>query len=417
MKSDTKQDMKSTDYRRKLRERLQSLPQVGAPDEAWRRYPVEALNSLLGLVEAERDDEKSTAPRRLADYRFTHTGDGTLHQVEADSAQEDPIVGRSLEYWRQREQERQDRRLSRANDVEENRLSAVNLAYSPSIYLYGLKSPRGTKGERLRGNLELQLDPETGEDPQSALSLPLLLLEVAEDTRADVSLRMRGLEGLFHKNGGAVLQVVFLVHRRAELLWTFEHVGGADEGDSAPLAVFEKGYLAEESRVHFGTEMRNGGAKILDSRFALQGERARAEHYSLFEPMEDGFIGQKVVFEQYSPHTKTEVESRSVLDGRVRSLFVGTLKIPGGARGSEGHETHRTLMLGPEARVESLPELEIVENDVSCSHASGVSEPSAEDLFYLESRGISFEEARELLAGAFREEIRGKMPRHREEEK
>ena len=91
-------------------------------------------------------------------------------------------------------------------------------------------------------------------------------------------------------------------------------------------------------------------------------------------------------------------------------MCIGTIKIPQGAYQSSGHESHRSLLLSPQARVESLPELEIVENDVSCSHGSTITELDAEARHYLESRGISREDSHALLTAAFADQLRSKMP-------
>jgi len=68
------------------------------------------------------------------------------------------------------------------------------------------------------------------------------------------------------------------------------------------------------------------------------------------------------------------------------------------------------LLLSPQSRIESLPELEIVENDVSCSHGSTVTELDPESRYYLESRGISREDTRVLLTSAFTDQLRSRMP-------
>ena len=74
------------------------------------------------------------------------------------------------------------------------------------------------------------------------------------------------------------------------------------------------------------------------------------------------------------------------------------------AQHSDAYQTNRNLVIGPSAEANSLPGLEILANDVKCSHGATSGELDEEQLFYLRARGIDEAEARDLLVAAFLED-------------
>ena len=81
-----------------------------------------------------------------------------------------------------------------------------------------------------------------------------------------------------------------------------------------------------------------------------------------------------------------------------------------GAQKTDAYQTNRNLLLSPEARAQSVPMLEILANDVRCSHGSSTSPVDPEQVFYLMSRGIPKEQAQEVLVQAFLADVLGRVP-------
>lgn len=92
---------------------------------------------------------------------------------------------------------------------------------------------------------------------------------------------------------------------------------------------------------------------------------------------------------------------KNVLAGRSRGVFQGRIEVARGARGTDGYQMNRALLLSPDAEIDTKPELEIFADDVKCSHGATVGELDPEQLFYLRSRGIPDSEARSILVRAF----------------
>ena len=107
------------------------------------------------------------------------------------------------------------------------------------------------------------------------------------------------------------------------------------------------------------------------------------------------------VVRHVAPNTLSRQTVKNVVAGQARAVFQGRIEVAPGAQKTDGYQRNETLLLSPQAEVNSKPELEIFADDVKYSHGSTVGELDAEQLFYLRSRGIPEAEARSLLVRAF----------------
>ena len=96
--------------------------------------------------------------------------------------------------------------------------------------------------------------------------------------------------------------------------------------------------------------------------------------------------------------------------GRSRSVYTGLIRVDEGARGTDARQTNRNLKLSEDAWAESVPNLEIRNNDVRCSHASAVGPVDEEQRWYLESRGVPTAAAERLIVRGFFEEVLAGLP-------
>ncbi|HEX2025686.1 MAG TPA: SufD family Fe-S cluster assembly protein, partial [Actinomycetota bacterium] len=91
-------------------------------------------------------------------------------------------------------------------------------------------------------------------------------------------------------------------------------------------------------------------------------------------------------------------------------VYSGLIRIHPGARGSDAFQTNRNIVLSDDAKADSIPNLEIENNDVRCSHAASVGPVDDAALFYLQSRGIPRDEAERLIVTAFFQEVLERVP-------
>ena len=101
---------------------------------------------------------------------------------------------------------------------------------------------------------------------------------------------------------------------------------------------------------------------------------------------------------------------KGVLDGHARGVFTGRVLVRPGAQKTDAGQVSSNLLLSEDATVDTRPQLEILADDVKCSHGGTVGQLDEEALFYLRSRGIDRPAARALLTWAFAAEMVERLP-------
>ncbi len=160
--------------------------------------------------------------------------------------------------------------------------------------------------------------------------------------------------------------------------------------------------LADQSSLRLGVVALGGEYAVVRSDCQLSGPGGSLELVSLAFAGADQLIDQRTFVQHEAPHTTSELVATGVVGDHGRTVTTGLIHVHPEARGTNADQTNRSLKLGDHAWAESVPNLEIENNDVRCSHASAVGPVDAEQRFYLESRGIPPEEAERLIvAGTF----------------
>lgn len=115
------------------------------------------------------------------------------------------------------------------------------------------------------------------------------------------------------------------------------------------------------------------------------------------------------VIDHQQPHCTSHQLYKGILDGKSRAVFNGKVFVRHGAQKTDAMQTNKNLLLSKEARVDTKPQLEILADDVKCAHGAAVGQIDEDELFYLQTRGIHGELARNLLTYGFAEEVIGKI--------
>lgn len=134
--------------------------------------------------------------------------------------------------------------------------------------------------------------------------------------------------------------------------------------------------------------------------FALEGEGAHAQVHARFHGTKDQHLGLFMIMHHKVPNTTGDIAIRAVHEQQSRGVYSGLIKIEKQAQKTLSYFKDDVLLLD-EGLAESLPTLEIEANDVKASHGSTTSRVSEEQLFYLQSRGISRARAREMIIEGF----------------
>jgi Fe-S cluster assembly protein SufD len=115
------------------------------------------------------------------------------------------------------------------------------------------------------------------------------------------------------------------------------------------------------------------------------------------------------VIDHRRPHCTSRQLYKGILDGKSRAVFNGKIFVRHDAQKTDAMQTNKNLLLSNEARVDTKPQLEILADDVKCAHGAAVGQIDEEELFYLKTRGIHSDLARNLLTYGFAEEVIGKI--------
>ena len=111
-----------------------------------------------------------------------------------------------------------------------------------------------------------------------------------------------------------------------------------------------------------------------------------------------------------APNTTSDLLFKGALKGKSRSVWQGMIYVAQGAQKTDGYQANRNLVLSEGSRADSIPGLEILADDVRCTHGATVGKLEAEPLFYLKSRGIPQAEAEKIVVEGFFDPIFQRIP-------
>jgi Fe-S cluster assembly protein SufD len=114
--------------------------------------------------------------------------------------------------------------------------------------------------------------------------------------------------------------------------------------------------------------------------------------------------------DHHAPRTESELLFKGAVADEARSVYSGLIHIRNGAHGARAFQTNHNLVLSEGAHADSVPNLDIEENDVRCSHASTVGPIDEDQRYYLESRGISPAVAERLIVLGFFSDLASRAP-------
>ena len=222
-------------------------------------------------------------------------------------------------------------------------------------------------------------------------SLTLLLHLGSENRTSKQSLHAGNVEIVLEKNAKLkfielqdfdsqvwnLTQERAILGEKAELEWIFGVLGSQLTKSSTEICLNGEGGSAKSSGFYFSN---------LNQHFDLD---TRLQHKA--------------------PSTTSHFVYKGVLLDQSRSIWQGMIYVSPEAKKADGYQGNQNLLLSHQARADSIPALEILANDVQCSHAATVGSLDADQLFYMESRGISRNEAEKLIVQGFFEPILDKI--------
>lgn len=137
----------------------------------------------------------------------------------------------------------------------------------------------------------------------------------------------------------------------------------------------------------------------------MKGEGCESNIFGLYFTDGQQHIDNNVFIDHASPHCTSNTRYKGVLDDKATGVFSGKVLVRKDSQKTLAYQANNNILISDEAIINSKPQLEIYADDVKCSHGATFGQLDPEAMFYLRSRGISFEESRMLLMYAFASEV------------
>jgi Fe-S cluster assembly protein SufD len=278
--------------------------------------------------------------------------------------------------------------------VDHNKLTAAHAAFSTDGVLIDVEP-----GSVMETPLVVEVQATTA----GTASFPRVHVRVGADAEARLLVAYRSADG-----------ARLLIVPRVDLevgdggRLRFLSVQGIDH--AASTVVHQRATLGRDSTSRLGEIGLGGRLGRLDLGVSLVGDGSSSEVVGLYFGEGDQTLDYRMVIDHQGRSTTSDVFLKGAVEDDAQSVFTGLLRIEKDAARTSTFETNRNLVLSENAKAHSVPNLEILCNDVICGHASSVGPLEPEHLYYLRSRGLSRERAERLLIRGFFQEVIDRMP-------
>jgi len=387
--------------------RFDSLEWPGVEDEAWRRTNLERLlpkgflDQAASVPRPEVGDADSGATPLLPDgYAariITEGGAPTAMALSPDALRQGLVVE-----WAEPEDYPAALESAARADLEDaDRLAVWHWRDTPGSLV--LRVP---KGRILDGPVvvEERLIDRGGDD--AAVRCPHLHVEASENAEIDVVWSIEGAPERPDVTPLVNAGLSALVGPAARVRLTLRQ----GLGERVALFLHDHFEVLRDATVVF-TESHLGGALVKTrARAVLSAQGADARLNGIFVAGEGRHMDIGTLQRHRAPRATSNALYKGVVRPGGRSVFQGLIEVAPHASGTDAYLTNNNLVLGDGARADSLPQLDILTDDVKCSHGSTTGRLDEAQLFYLRSRGYSPEEARRELIRGFLSEIVDRTP-------
>jgi Fe-S cluster assembly protein SufD len=186
---------------------------------------------------------------------------------------------------------------------------------------------------------------------------------------------------------------------------TLRYVNTQDISEKSWIFATQRAQVERDARLDWtALGFGSGGGKVrMDTKLAGPGSEARVTGGYAGGP------GQHLDFdttqEHAAPNTNSDLAFRGVLAAGSTAVWRGMIKVDPGAQQTDAFQESRNLLLSTDAHADAIPGLEILADDVRCTHAAAVAQVDKDQLFYLTSRGLNDEDAKALIIEGFLESL------------
>jgi Fe-S cluster assembly protein SufD len=195
---------------------------------------------------------------------------------------------------------------------------------------------------------------------------------------------------------GARAKLTFVeIQNWGQHVWNFTHARAMVQRDAAIDWIF--GAVGSRLTKNF-------------SELSLEGEGADGRMSGFFFTDGGQHLDHDTQQNHMAPNTSSDLLFKGALVDTSRSVWQGMIYVAPGAQKTDGYQANRNLLLSKQARADSIPGLEILADDVRCTHGATVSQLEEDPIFYLMTRGLSRKDAQRLVVEGFFSSILDRVP-------
>ena len=285
-----------------------------------------------------------------------------------------------------------------AMDDVENPFIAINAAFSQDgMFIHVARNTVVDKPIRL-----LYFTQNKAGNP--VLTTPKITLIAEENSEATI---IESYYGLDHQTASFSNSVNrFLVKENARL----SHYKIQVEGPAAYQIVNTAVQQARNSTfTSFSIDL---GGKIVRNNISayLGGQGISSNLYGVYLPQDQQHVDTQTFIDHAMPHCVSNELYKGIIDDRGRGVFNGKVLVRQDAQKTNAFQQNSTLVLSEKGIMDSKPQLEIFADDVRCSHGATIGQLDESAVYYLKARGLSDQQARQLLQFAFIGEVLENIP-------
>lgn len=369
--------------RKEASDRLASTGLPGKKHERWR------FTSVRELVETPFAKSSSDSAKVWADERLGD--DGTFRVVLTDGAAEaigETPDGVSLGSLREALEQDPSLQQELGRSARTEHFAALNAAMFDDGLLLRVK-----RGAAVETPIHLVYVATPGAEPRAAYPRLLVLTEDGSQATLVESFLTRDGEASHLTNAVAEISVGANASLR--------HVRITEGTERGAQLAYLSVRLGRDARYMSRVAAFGGKLTRLELDVRFEGPGAECSLDGAYHVDGTDHVDHQILVEHAAPHCTSHVRYRGLLDGRGHAVFNAIGVVERDAAGSAAHQENRNLLLSDDARVDTKPHLEIDSDDVTASHGSTVGALDDAQLFYLRSRGVPEEQARDVLIYAF----------------
>jgi Fe-S cluster assembly protein SufD len=278
--------------------------------------------------------------------------------------------------------------------VDHNKLAAAHTAFATDGIFVDIP-----KGRAVEAPLVVEVQG-VGED---VASFPHVQVSVGSSAEAEVLV-------VYRSAAGKRLLMVPEVDLRVADGGNLRFVSVQSLDHAASSVIHQRVSIGRDANSRVGEVGLGADLGRLDLAVNLEGDGSSSNVSGLYFGEGSQTLDYRVVIDHFGRNTSSDVFLKGALEDDAQSVFTGLLRIEKEARKTSTFETNRNLVLSENAKAHSVPNLEILCDDVVCGHASSVGPLERDHLYYLQSRGLRRERAERLLIRGFFNEAIDRLP-------